>query len=81
MVVFWIFYTEPFGNHFSYTKYSWHRLFPGNKRLFKTRQNSEPFLIWIGMLIAPGFSLLLSNGMLATFYSVRQLFMLGCYYC
>ena len=51
--------------------------FPVVKRLIKTRQNSEPFLIWIGMLIAPVLSLLSSKGLLATVYSVRAIICVG----
>jgi len=51
--------------------------FPVIKRLLETRKNSEPFLIWIGMLIAPVFSLLSSKGLLATVYSVRAIICVG----
>jgi hypothetical protein len=51
--------------------------FPVVKRLMETRQNTEPFLIWIGMLIAPVLSLLSSKGLLATVYSVRAIICVG----
>jgi len=51
--------------------------FPVVKRLLETRENNEPFLIWIGMLIAPVFSLLSSKGFLATVYSVRAIICVG----
>lgn len=47
--------------------------FPVVSRLWKTRENSESFLIWAGMLLAPMLSLLSSKGMLATIYSVRAM--------
>lgn len=47
--------------------------FPVVNRLWKTRKNSESFLIWTGMLIAPALSLLSSKGELATIYSVRAM--------
>lgn len=47
--------------------------FPVVSRLWKTRENSESFLIWIGMLLAPALSLLSSKGTLATIYSVRAI--------
>lgn len=47
--------------------------FPVISRLWKTKENSESFLIWIGMLLAPIMSLLSSKGMLATIYSVRAI--------
>lgn len=47
--------------------------FPVISRLWKTRENGESFLIWIGMLLAPVLSLVSSKGMLATIYSVRAI--------
>jgi len=47
--------------------------FPVVSRLWKTRQNTESFAIWIGMLLAPALSLLSSKGTLATIYSVRAI--------
>ena len=47
--------------------------FPVVKRLLETRQNSESFIIWIGMMVAPALSLLSSKGALATVYSVRAI--------
>ena len=47
--------------------------FPVVSRLWKTRENTESFTIWIGMLLAPALSLLSSRGTLATIYSVRAI--------
>ncbi len=47
--------------------------FPVVSRLWKTRENSESFLIWTGMLLAPMLALLSSKGLLATIYSVRAI--------
>jgi hypothetical protein len=47
--------------------------FPVISRLWKTRENGESFLIWLGMLLAPVLSLLSSKGILATVYSVRAI--------
>lgn len=47
--------------------------FPVVSRLWKTRENSESFVIWAGMLLAPMLSLLSSKGLLATIYSVRAI--------
>lgn len=47
--------------------------FPVVSRLWKTRENGESFVIWIGMLLAPVLSLLSSKGLLATIYSVRAI--------
>jgi hypothetical protein len=40
--------------------------FPVLRRLWKTRQNGDSFLIWTGMLLAPMLSLFSSKGTLAT---------------
>lgn len=47
--------------------------FPVIRRLWKTRENGESFVVWTGMLIAPMLALLSSKGMLATIYSVRAI--------
>jgi hypothetical protein len=47
--------------------------FPVVKRLLDSKENTEPFSVWIGMLIAPIFALLSSKGTLATIYSVRAI--------
>jgi len=47
--------------------------FPVISRLWKTKENTESFIIWIGMLLAPVLSLLSSKGLLATVYSVRAI--------
>lgn len=47
--------------------------FPVLSRLWKTRENGESFLIWLGMLLAPVLSLMSSKGVLATIYSVRAI--------
>ena len=47
--------------------------FPVVKRLLDSKENTEPFSVWIGMLIAPVLALLSSKGTLATIYSVRAI--------
>jgi uncharacterized membrane protein YqjE len=51
--------------------------FPVVKRLLESRENTEPFSVWIGMLIAPALSLLSSKGILATIYSFRAILCVG----
>ena len=48
--------------------------FPVVKRLIDSRENTEPFSVWIGMLVAPSIALISSKGTLATIYSVRAIF-------
>ena len=47
--------------------------FPVVKRLIESRENTEPFSVWIGMLLAPSLALVSSKGTLATIYSVRAI--------
>jgi hypothetical protein len=47
--------------------------FPVVKRLLESKENTEPFSVWIGMLLAPSIALLSSKGTLATIYSVRAI--------
>ncbi len=45
--------------------------FPVVKRMITTKKNSEPFMVWIALTIAPLISLLTSKGILATIYATR----------
>ena len=47
--------------------------FPVIKRLWKSKENTESFAVWIALLLAPCFSLLSSKGSLATVYAVRAI--------
>jgi len=47
--------------------------FPVVKRLIDSKENTEPFSVWIGMLLAPSVALISSKGLLATIYSVRAI--------
>jgi hypothetical protein len=45
--------------------------FPVVRRIWRTDRNTEPFAVWIAMLLAAALALLSSKGTLATIYSVR----------
>lgn len=77
IVVFWLFTQNHLVTNFLIQSILVIAYFPVVKRLFQTRKNSESFLIWTGMLIAPVFSLLSSKGLLATVYSVRAIICVG----
>ncbi|MGE0018975.1 MAG: hypothetical protein AB7S72_04865 [Draconibacterium sp.] len=77
IVVFWLFTQNHLVTNFMIQTILVIAYFPVVKRLFETRENTEPFLIWIGMLIAPVLSLLSSKGLLATVYSVRAIICVG----
>lgn len=45
--------------------------FPVVKRFIDTRENAEPFSVWIGMLIASVLALFSTEGLLAHIYTIR----------
>jgi len=51
--------------------------FPVVRRLWRAKRNTESFTMWIGLMVAPVFSLLSSQGVLATVYAVRAIVCTG----
>jgi hypothetical protein len=51
--------------------------FPVVRRLLRSQENTEPFSVWIGMLVAPSIALLSSKGTLAAIYSIRAMICVG----
>ena len=47
--------------------------FPVVKRLWRASRNTEPYVMWVGLMLAPIFALLSSKGLLATVYAVRSM--------
>jgi hypothetical protein len=47
--------------------------FPVVRRMWRSNRNTESFFMWIGLLLAPIFSLLSSEGTLATVYALRAI--------
>jgi hypothetical protein len=47
--------------------------FPVVRRMLRSSENTEPFLVWILLMIAPAFSLLSSKGFLASVYAIRAI--------
>ncbi len=77
IVVFWIFTQNHIVTNILIQTILVIAYFPVVKRLLKTRENSESFLIWTGMMVAPALSLLSSKGLLATVYAVRAIICIG----
>lgn len=77
IAIFWLFTQNHLVTNFLVQTILVIAYFPVVKRLLETKQNTEPFIIWIGMLIAPFLSLLSSQGMLATVYAVRAIICVG----
>jgi len=51
--------------------------FPVIRRLWQSKENTEPFSVWILLMIAPIFALLSSKGILASVYSYRAIVSTG----
>jgi len=51
--------------------------FPVIRRLWTSKENTEPFSVWILLMIAPIFALLSSKGILASIYSYRAIVSTG----
>ena len=47
--------------------------FPVIHRLWSTRRNTEPYVMWFGLMLAPVFGLLSSHGILAAVYAIRAI--------
>jgi len=47
--------------------------FPVVRRMLKAKENTEPFSVWIALMLAPVFSLLTSKGELAAVYAIRAI--------
>ena len=47
--------------------------FPVVNRLWNSKKNTESFAVWISLLLAPIFSLLSSEGALASVYAIRAI--------
>jgi len=47
--------------------------FPVISRIWKSNKNTESFVVWIGLFLAPCISLISSKGVLATVYSSRAI--------
>ena len=45
--------------------------FPVVSRMLKSKKNTEPFMVWIALMVAPLISMITSKGTLATIYASR----------
>lgn len=71
--LFWVFTRTHFATHLLIQVVLIIAYFPVIRRLWQSRENTEPFSIWILMMVNPMISLLSSKGILATIYSVRAI--------
>jgi len=71
IVVFWIFSQNHLISNLAVQVVLVVAYFPVVRRMITTKTNSEPFIVWIALMIAPLFSLITSKGALATIYATR----------
>ena len=77
IVIFWFFTRNHFVTNILIQSIMVIAYFPVIKRFIDSKDNTESILVWTGMLLAPAFSLLSSQGLLATIYAVRAIFCTG----
>jgi hypothetical protein len=73
ITVFWFFTQDHLATNLLMQSILVIAYFPVVNRLLRSKENTEPFLVWIGMLIAPLIALLSSRGLLAVIYSTRAI--------
>ena len=73
ILVFWILTREHATAHILIQTILVIAYFPVIKRLWNSDENTESFAAWIGLLLAPVFSLLSSKGTLASVYAIRAI--------
>lgn len=73
IVLFWIVTKNHVATNFCIQGILIISYFPVVKRLIESKENTEPFSVWIAMMLAPAISLISSKGILATVYSVRAI--------
>lgn len=73
IIILWAITKNPYIAHLSIQLILIIAYFPVVKRLWNAEKNTESFLPWIGMFLAPAFSLMSSKGFLASVYSIRAM--------
>lgn len=73
IMAFWVITKNYFVTHLSVQLILVIAYFPVVKRLWNAEKNTESFLPWIGMFVAAAISLISSEGVLASVYSIRAM--------
>ena len=73
IMMFWLISQHHVVSHISIQVILVIAYFPVIIRIWKSNENTESFTAWIGLFLAPFISLLSSNGVLATIYSIRAI--------
>ena len=77
IIIFWFFTRNHFVTNILIQSIMVIAYFPVIKRFIVSKENTESVYVWTGMLLAPAFSLLSSQGLLATIYAVRAIVCTG----
>ncbi len=73
ITLFWVVTRTHFATHLLIQGVLVIAYLPVIKRLWQSKQNTEPFSVWILLMVNPMISLLSSKGILATIYSIRAI--------
>jgi RsiW-degrading membrane proteinase PrsW (M82 family) len=73
IVVFWLIFQNHVVSNLSIQVILIIAYFPVISRIWKSNENTESFVVWIGLFLAPCISLLSSKGVLATIYALRAI--------
>jgi len=77
IIIFWIITKNHFMSHLLIQLIMIIAYFPVINRMLKHKKNTEPFLMWIGILITSIISLFVSSGTLAFIYAIRAIICTG----
>lgn len=77
IIVFWIVTRNHFAANLGIQMILIIAYFPVVKRMLSMKENTEPFAVWIALMIAPMISLLTSKGSLAAVYAIRAIICTG----
>jgi hypothetical protein len=73
IVGFWFYSSNHLVTHISIQAILVVAYFPVVKRMIQSKRNTEPFSVWIALLLAPIISLFSSEGILASIYTYRAI--------
>ena len=73
IIIFWLISKTHFLSHLLTQIIMIIAYFPVIKKMINMKKNTEPFSVWIALLLAPIISLFVSNGSLAIIYSIRTI--------
>jgi len=73
IVLFWVISKNHWATNISVQLILVIAYFPVVRRMLKAKENTEPFSVWVALMLAPLFSLMTSKGELASVYAIRAI--------